>query len=125
MKYRRGRNKYNNRKGGGFDSQKEMDRYHELLLMERAGIIHGLKRQVPFQLTPTVRKPDVIGPRGGRKPGKVILNKSEYIADFTYYQGEDFIVEDVKGYRDGAAYREFMLKKKMLYHLRGILIHET
>ena len=119
--YRSKRNKFNNHKGGGFDSDQEKRRYHELLLLERAGIIHGLKRQVHFQLTPTVREPDTYGPRGGKKQGKVILQKSEYIADFTYYQGEDFIVEDVKGMRTP----EYILKKKMLYHLKGIMIHET
>lgn len=123
----RKRNKYHNHKGNGFDSQKEENRYYELKLMERAGLIRDLQRQVHFQLTPTVREPDTIGPRGGRKPGKVILEKSEYIADFTYTDNETerFIVEDVKGYRGGEAYKTFMLKKKFLYHTRGILIHET
>ena len=117
------RSKYNNHKGGGFDSDKEKNRYYELKLMERAGIIHDLKRQVHFQLTPVVREPDIIGPRGGRKPGKVIMKKSEYIADFTYYDTETgrFIVEDCKGYRT----QEYVLKKKLMYHLKGIMIHET
>ena len=91
--------------------------------MERAGMISGLERQVHFQLTPTVYGPDVIDPKGGRKKGKVILAKSEYIADFCYTDNETekYIVEDVKGYKTP----EYILKKKMLYHLRGIMIHET
>jgi hypothetical protein len=123
----KGRTKYGAKKvkigGQKFDSQKEADRWQDLKWMERAGLIRDLKRQVHFQLTPTVREPDTFGPRGGRKLGKVILPSSEYVADFTYIETstEKFIVEDVKGYKTP----EYMLKKKFLYHLRGILIYET
>lgn len=121
------RSKYGSKRvvidGQKFDSQKEADRWQELKWMERAGMISGLERQVHFQLTPAVYGPDIIGPRGGRKKGKVILEKSEYIADFCYTDNETekYIVEDVKGYKTA----EYILKKKMLYHLRGIMIHET
>lgn len=127
----KGRSKYGATKvvvdGITFDSQKEAGRYQELKLMERAGLIRDLQRQVHFQLTPTYREPDTIGPRGGVKKGKVIIDKSEYIADFCYVdtKTEEYIVEDVKGYKGGTAYAVFMLKKKFLYHLRGIMIHET
>ena len=136
MRYGRGykskkRNKYGASKtvvnGQKFDSQKAADRYQELKMLERAGIIRKLKRQVHFQLTPVQREPDIIGPRGGVKKGKMILDKSEYVADFTYIDNETerLIVEDVKGYKGGEAYRTFKLKQKFLYHTRGILIHET
>lgn len=123
----RGRTKYGAKKvtvnGQKFDSKKEADRYYALRLLEKGGIISDLKRQVHFQLTPTVRAPDTVGPRGGRKPGKVILPASEYVADFCYIDTRTgkFIVEDVKGFKTP----EYMLKKKFLYHLRGILIYET
>lgn len=109
--------------GEVFHSKKELTRYKELLLIQRAGRIHGLERQVKFELTPPVRTPDTTGPRGGKKPGKVILPGSSYIADFTYYRTDtgDFVVEDCKGYRTP----EYILKKKFLYHLRGIMIYET
>ena len=114
--------KYRNKKTNGFDSKREYERYQELKLMERVGLIHGLKRQVHFELTPQVREPDTYGPKGGRRKGKVILERSEYIADFTYTtQNGEFIVEDVKGYRTA----EYILKKKFLYAKKGILIHET
>lgn len=124
---KKGRNKYGAKKtyigNEKFDSQREANRYYELRIMEKAGIIQNLKRQVPFELTPTVREPDTIGPRGGVKKGKVILEKSDYIADFTYTDTATgkFIVEDVKGYKTP----EYILKKKFLYQLKGILIHET
>lgn len=123
----KGRSKYGSKRvvvdGQKFDSQKEADRWQELKWMERAGMIRDLKRQVHFQLTPPVTEPDTYGPRGGRKKGKVILEKAEYVADFTYTDNDtdEYIVEDVKGFKTP----EYILKKKMLYHLRGLMIHET
>ena len=120
-------NKYGARKitvdGAKFDSKKEAERWQTLKWMEKAGLIRDLQRQVHFQLTPQVREPDTIGPRGGVKKGKVILEKAEYIADFTYIETDSgkFVVEDTKGWKTP----EYILKKKMLYHLRGILIYES
>ena len=107
-------NKYHNRKSGGFDSQKEKGRYAELLLMQRAGMISGLKRQVRFELIPSQ-------PRKGMKPEQAAV----YIADFVYYQNGEQIVEDVKGYRKGEAYRLFVLKRKLMLWVHGIQIKET
>ena len=127
MQRRQKRSKYNNNRGGGFDSGKEALRYQELLLLQKAGKIANLERQVEYPLTPTVREPDKVGPRGGRKPGKVILKASSYIADFTYTDLEtgEFIVEDVKGYKGGEAYKLVTLKKKFVYRIYGILIREV
>ncbi len=41
-----------------FDSKKEARRYGELLLMERAGTITDLQRQVTFELIPKQKDPD-------------------------------------------------------------------
>ena len=66
-----GRNKYHNRKysadGEVFDSKREYQRWQELKLLEKAGEIAELRRQVPFELLPNQREPDKIGPRGGIK----------------------------------------------------------
>ena len=51
-----------------FDSVKEFDRYQDLVMLERAGQISELETQVRFVLIPTQRAPDIIGPRGGKKP---------------------------------------------------------
>ena len=109
--------------GERFDSKKELNRYKELLMIQKAGRIFGLDRQVKFELTPTVRGPERISPRGGRKPGKVILDAASYVADFTYYRSDtgEFVVEDCKGFKTP----DYILKKKFLYYLRGILIYET
>ena len=34
-----------------FDSKGEMERYHHLTMAERAGLIHGLRRQVGYSVT--------------------------------------------------------------------------
>lgn len=125
--YSPNRSKYGAKKvyynGERFDSKKELNRYKELLMIQKAGRIFGLERQVKFELTPTVRGPERIGPRGGQKPGKVILDAASYVADFTYYRSDtgEFVVEDCKGFKTP----DYILKKKFLYFLRGILIYET
>lgn len=117
--------KYRNVKRGGFDSQKERRRYQELLLLQRAGKISDLERQVPFELIPAQREPDTIGPRGGRKPGKLLERAVVYVADFTYWQGGAFVVEDVKGYKRGEAYKVYAIKRKLMLYKYGIQIKEV
>ena len=73
------RSKYGAKKitqnGITFDSKREAKRYGELLLLERAGAITELQRQVEFVLIPAQREPDTIGKRGGVIKGKVIEHK--------------------------------------------------
>ena len=106
-------NKYGARKvefdGEKFDSKKELKRWHELQLLERAGHISNLKRQVPYVLIPDNDK----------------FRRMKYIADFTYEDraGAE-IVEDVKGCKIGAGYELFKLKKKLMYHVWKIEVQE-
>lgn len=105
------RSKYHNRKEDGFDSRKEQRRYQELQLMQRAGEIKELQRQVRFHLLPNQYR-----------NGKCILRGSDYIADFTYrLRDGTFVVEDAKGFQTDV----YKLKKKLMYEKFGILIHET
>lgn len=103
-------NKYRNKKvmtdEGAFDSQKEYHRWCELKLLEKAGHIHGLQRQVKYELIPT------------KKP----LHKCSYIADFVYFTTDpiELIVEDTKGVRT----KEYQIKKKLMYEKYDILIKE-
>lgn len=107
--------KYHSSKSGGFDSRKEQNRYKELLLMQRAGQITDLKTQVKFDLLPAQ-------PRKGKSPERKVV----YIADFTYYdKNGEYIVEDVKGYKGGEAYRLFVLKRKLMLWVHHIQIKET
>ena len=68
------RNKYHARKckvgDEVFDSRKEMRRWNELIILEKAGEISELKRQVKFILIPSQR--ETVMKKGVPKPGKVI-----------------------------------------------------
>lgn len=120
-------NKYGNRKiafdGQTFDSKKEMRHYTELLLLEKAGKIKDLQRQVKFQLIPAQREPDIIGPKGGHKPGKLIEREVSYVADFVYtdLQTGQTVVVDTKGFRT----KEYTIKRKMMLYFHGIRIKEV
>lgn len=105
-----------------FDSVKEFDRYQSLMLLERAGEISDLQTQVRFVLIPTQREPDIIGPRGGRKPGKLLEQECVYVADFVYKDEEGkTVVEDTKGFRT----KEYIVKRKLMRWLHGINIKEV
>lgn len=81
-----------------------------MLLLERAGAIQNLQRQVKIELLP----PQRIGRR-------VVERACSYIADFVYEQDGQMVVEDVKGFKTP----EYRLKKKMLLYFHGIMVKET
>lgn len=124
MAYRYGGNKYHSKKitvnGITYDSKKECKRHQELLLLERAGAIQSLQRQVKYVLIPVQREPDIIGKRGGRKPGKLIEKECAYIADFVYQEEGKTVVEDTKGFRT----KDYIIKRKLMLHVHGIRIKE-
>lgn len=120
------RNKYGARKvtknGLIYDSKKEARRAGILETLEKAGAITDLRRQVKYVLIPTQREPDTIGPKGGRKPGKVIERECYYLADFVYTitaTGET-VIEDTKGVRT----KEYIIKRKLMLERYGIRIKE-
>jgi hypothetical protein len=89
--------KYGNKRtqvdGNWFHSAAEAKHWIDLKLLERAGEITDVKRQVPFEL---------------RVEGVLIC---KYIADFTYTDKADkFYVIDVKGFRTP----EYKLKAKLM-----------
>lgn len=88
MRVRKKGSKYKNIKTkDGFDSNKERKRFFELELMQKAGVITSLNKQVCFQLLDTFKDKRGITERGVK-----------YIADFVYYDNEkkSFVIEDVK-----------------------------
>lgn len=101
--------KYHNSKtvidGIRFDSKKEANRYMELKLLERAGVIKELRRQVPYVLINRSRY------------GRAI----KYVADFVYYEDDKLIVEDVKGVRTPV----YRLKKRLMAEVHGIEVKES
>lgn len=124
----RAANKYRNTKlnidGEVFDSQKELRRYRELRLMEAAGEISNLQRQVKYILIPTQREPDTIGKRGGIKKGRLIEKECAYWADFVYIGKDgDTVVEDVKS--EITRTTEYRIKRKLMLYRYGIRIQEV
>lgn len=105
-------NKYHAKKaefnGIKFDSKHERDRYVELLLLERAKEIMDLKCQVRF---PLIAKSSY---------GKEIV----YVADFTYYENGELVVEDAKSSitRKNPVYR---LKRRLFMERYHMPIRET
>ena len=103
-------NKYGAKKvvmdGQVFDSKREFHRWCELRLLERAGKISDLKRQVKFELIPKQ-----VGERA-----------CSYVADFVYYDADSKkVVEDCKGYRTEG----YKIKRKLMLWVHGIKIKET
>lgn len=92
-----------------FDSKKEARRWSELKLMESAGIITDLRRQVTFQLLPSQK-----GDGRTERPAK-------YVADFVYQENGKTVVEDTKGMKT----RDYILKRKIMLFIHGITIKEV
>lgn len=68
-----------------YDSIKEYERHKELTILEKAGIISNLRRQVPIPLTPAVTL------KSGKK-----IRAITYKADYMYEEEGRVVVEDVK-----------------------------
>ena len=121
--------KYNNKKvflpdGTVFDSEKEYARWCELRLLEKAGEIQNLQRQVPFEIIPPYTEViERYGKKGQRLKDqiKTIEKVCYYKADFTYYENGKLVVEDTKGFKTEA----YVMKRKLMLHKFGIRIKET
>ena len=96
-----------------FDSRAEARRYGELIMLERAGAISGLTRQVSYPLLPSVKF------KGSKRAQPAL----RYIADFTYSDTDTgaIICEDVKGVQTPL----FRAKRHMMLALLGIHILVT
>lgn len=93
--------KYNSKKtvvdGQKFDSKKEANRYQELLLLEKAGVIKNLSRQVKFVLIPSQRDEN----------GKVIERECSYKADFKYEEDGKTVCPNAPKMEREQWFREF------------------
>lgn len=86
-----------------FDSKGEAEHYASLKLLERAGIIQGLKLQPKFLLQ------DGFIYHGHK------LRKIEYVADFQYQYEGHTVVEDFKGMKTDV----YKLKRKLFLKKYG------
>jgi hypothetical protein len=109
------RAKYGNVKttvdGITFDSKREAKHYDGLLILQATGLIRGLQRQVKY----------VLIPRQNDAQGKCLFRAVTYTADFTYWSGDQFVVEDAKGYPDP----RWPMKKALMHLVYGILVREV
>lgn len=129
--YRRKKgNKYGSKKvtcgGEVFDSKKEARRFQALKILEKAGDITDLRRQVPFELIPNQYVPtDEIyrkGPKKGQPKMKLAERKCVYIADFVYIDSSGRkVVEDTKGVRT----KDYIIKRKLMLFVHGIQVNEV
>lgn len=121
-------NKYHNKKvsvgGEVFDSKKELRRYNELLLLQRAGEISDLKRQVEYELLPNQYEIKEQYSKSGKrlKDKRILLERRVcYVADFVYKTKDgETVVEDTKGIKVD----KYILKRKMMLFFNGIRIKE-
>ena len=126
-------NKYSAKKtmlnGIEFDSRKEANRYHELLILERAGVIRDLKTQERFVLIPAQYERVETGEyyktganKGLPKAKEVCVEKAvTYVADFTYLENGKTVVEDTKGFKT----KEYIIKRKLMLYKYGIKVKEV
>lgn len=120
--------KYHSRKvtvdGDTYDSMKEYRRFKELSLLERAGAIRNLKRQVKYVLIPAQREfTTEIDKKGNFKKGKLLERECAYIADFVYLDMSTgrMTVEDTKGFKT----KDYIIKRKLMLWVHGIRIKEV
>jgi hypothetical protein len=106
--------KYHSRKlevdGYAFDSQAEGKRYQQLKLMERAGQIRLLEVHPTYELQPAFKD----------REGKTV-RAIAYEADFSYIEGGERVVEDVKGMET----KDYKLKAKMFRYRYSALVYRV
>ena len=109
-----------------FDSHKEARRWEQLLLLQKAGKIVELQRQVSYELLPNQYETYERFSKTGKrlKDGKrLVERKVDYVADFRYTDAErgELIVEDTKGVKT----KDYILKRKLMLLIHGIKIKEV
>lgn len=120
--------KYHNEKtevdGIVFDSKKEANRYRVLKLLEKAGEITDLRRQVKYELIPAQYEMETrIRGNHVSTVERCVEKAVTYYADFVYkdVRTEETVVEDAKGVKTEA----YKIKKKLMLWVHGIKIREV
>ena len=120
-------NKYHNRKvrtsdGIVHDSKKEAIRWQELKLLEAAGKIFDVRRQMEFLLIPPQYEEITIGKRNKKTKRKLVERACNYRADFVYHDEKgELVVEDTKGFKT----RDYIIKRKLMLYVYGVKITEV
>lgn len=98
-----------------FDSLSEKDRYLELLVMQRAGIISDLICHPEFEIIPRQTHPET---------GKFAFHPAHYTADFQYVRNGKTIVEDVKS-KITREEKDYVLRRKLMLYVNHIYVEEV
>ncbi len=100
--------------GEKYRSKRELTRHRELLMLQAAGKIENLRREVPFVLVPTQRKLDGKAERG-------VVYMADFVYDHFPLGFRQLCVEDAKGVRT----KEYVIKRKLMLAKHGIEIVEV
>lgn len=107
--------KFKNKKteidGHKFDSKAEARRYEELKRLAQTHLIDQLSLQVPFELVPSQYE-----------NGRCVERAVKYVADFTYLENGQIVVEDVKS--PASITPAYIIKRKLLLERHGIRLRE-
>lgn len=106
--------KYGNKRvqedGYSFDSKAECARYYQLKLLAKAGQIMGLQVHPAYELLPPFVD------RDGKRQRAIY-----YEADFSYCEGVDTVVEDVKGHET----KDYKIKAKLFRYRYSALVYRV
>ena len=97
-----------------FDSKAEHDRYIELKLMQRAGLITKLECHPSYEVLPKQLTPE----------GKQNFRPVVYTPDFRYINSEGReIVEEIKS-EYSRKEKDYIIHRKLLFYTQGIYVEE-
>ncbi len=96
-----------------FDSVAEHDRYLELRVMEKAGVISGLECHPRYEILPRQETPS------GRPDFRPVV----YTPDFRYVREGRTVVEEVKS-EYSRQERDYVLRRKLILYTLGIYVEE-
>ncbi len=123
------KSKYGNKKvefdGLKFDSIREKKRYEYLMGCQSEGLISDLKTHIKFELIPAVKEEYVEQLKTKTKiKTRTLQLPITYTCDFTYMLNGEYVVEDIK-ISPKTLPKEFVIKEKMMFALKGIRINKV
>jgi hypothetical protein len=101
-----------------------MQRYIILKDAENKGVISDLRMQVKFELIPAVKETYIQHLKTKDKEcTRTLQLPITYTCDFAYIKDNELVIEDVKISKSMLP-KEYVIKKKMMFALKGIKIRE-
>jgi len=99
-----------------FDSRREAERYRELQILKRAGLIRNLERQPEFLI--------LVSTLYGKSP-RPLVRVGRYRADFRYVDTDtgQLVIEDAKS--PATRTTAYRLRKRLVEAIHGITITEV